>query len=67
MFREIVVNFGIPGGFVLRMRSPFHECAIFADVGDDYLYRRHKIVVTGILRSTSFPGAEDPGADELFV
>ena len=67
MFYKIVVNFGIPGGFILCMRSPFHEFAIFLDVGDDCLYLRHKIVVTGILRSTSFPGAEDPGTNELFV
>jgi len=67
MFRETVVDFGVPGGFILRMRSPFHEFAIFADVRNDCLYRRHESVVTGISRSTSFPGVEDPCADELFV
>ena len=67
MFCEVVVDFGIPGTFVLCMQSPFCEFAIFADVWDDCLYRRHKIVVTGVLRCTRFPGAEDPGTNELFV
>jgi len=63
MFCETVVNFGIPGSFVLCMQSPFCEFAIFAEIW----YHGHKIVVTGVLRSPSFPGAEDPGIDELFV